>query len=216
MKRRFSGWVWTLLIACAVPLGWAGEVRVKVTDEAGTPLPGVGVVLSSEAAAASEPQVAVMDQIDEQFVPELLVIQVGSSVAFPNSDAVQHHVYSFSAAKTFELPLFHGRAYPPVLFDRPGLVVVGCNIHDHMVGYILVVDSPLTGVTGDDGVVAFSGVPVGAFQVGVYRAGTQGLRADAARGSLDGGAGVRPIDLSIELPGGAQPETSEALAWEDY
>lgn len=155
-----------------------------------------------------------MDQIDERFVPELLVIQTGSSVDFPNSDAVLHHVYSFSEAKTFELPLFHGKGYPPVLFDRPGLVVVGCNIHDHMVGYILVVDSPLHGVTDADGVIDFTGVPEGEFRIGAYRAGMRSVLMDLALASLD--RPDRAREVSITLPGRRVPGAAEALAWEDY
>ncbi len=55
---------------------------------------------------------------------------------------MSHHVYSFSEAKTFELALYKGNAHPPLVFDRPGVVVLGCNIHDSMLGYILVVDTP--------------------------------------------------------------------------
>jgi plastocyanin len=83
-----------------------------------------------------------MAQQKKQFVPEVLVVPVGSEVRFPNHDTVRHHVYSFSPAKKFELKLYTGTPANPVLFDRPGVVVLGCNIHDQMVGWILVVDTP--------------------------------------------------------------------------
>ena len=76
------------------------------------------------------------------FVPDLLVVPVGSTVSFPNSDSVSHQIYSFSAAKRFQLPLYRGKPYPPRLFDQAGLVMLGCNIHDWMIAYIDVTDAP--------------------------------------------------------------------------
>ena len=83
-----------------------------------------------------------MDQRDKQFAPRLVVIQTGTSVNFPNFDTVRHHVYSFSSAKSFEIKLYTGRPSAPVTFDKPGTATLGCNIHDRMVGWILVVDTP--------------------------------------------------------------------------
>ncbi|MDT8311903.1 MAG: methylamine utilization protein, partial [Methylophaga sp.] len=75
---------------------------------------------------------------DKAFVPELVIVQQGQLVDFPNSDNIRHHVYSFSPAKTFELKLYADRPKEPLLFDQHGVVVLGCNIHDGMVGYIYV------------------------------------------------------------------------------
>ena len=77
-----------------------------------------------------------MDQVDRAFVPDLLVIPVGSTVEFPNSDSVSHQIYSFSPTKRFQLPLYRGKPYPPVQFDQAGIVTLGCNIHDDMLAYI--------------------------------------------------------------------------------
>lgn len=109
------------------------------------------VVVAMPAAGPDKqravPASATLDQIDKAFVPHVLVIQTGTSVVFPNSDQVAHQVYSFSAAKRFSLPLYRGQPHPPVLFDRPGIVVLGCNIHDSMLAYIYVTDSPWFGMT---------------------------------------------------------------------
>ncbi len=88
--------------------------------------------------------VAIMDQQGKQFYPRVLTIDKGQSVLFPNSDNIRHHVYSFSAPKAFEIELYSGRNAPPVQFDIPGIVVIGCNIHDQMVGYIYVKDEEIT------------------------------------------------------------------------
>ena len=84
---------------------------------------------------------AIMDQVDRQFVPHILVVQTGTAVEFPNSDTIAHHVYSFSHPNKFILPMYKGQQHLPVTFEHSGVVSLGCNIHDHMLGYILVVDS---------------------------------------------------------------------------
>lgn len=88
--------------------------------------------------ASSQLQPAVMDQVNKQFLPDLLLIQRGQSVLFPNSDNIRHHVYSFSKTKPFELKLYAGKPKNPIKFETSGVVIVGCNIHDSMVGSIYV------------------------------------------------------------------------------
>jgi len=84
-------------------------------------------------------------------VPDVLVIPVHSSVQFPNSDAVSHQVYSFSSSKPFKLPLYRGKPYPPIVFDQPGVVTLGCNIHDNMLAYIVVTSAAYFGRTNAEG-----------------------------------------------------------------
>lgn len=122
----------------------AATVQVEVLDAAGKPLPDAVVFLeSADARKAVKPLAgAEMAQEKRQFSPSVLVVPVGTEVRFPNLDSVRHHVYSFSPAKKFELKLYIGTPSNPVLFDSPGVAVLGCNIHDQMVGWIVVVDTP--------------------------------------------------------------------------
>ena len=90
----------------------------------------------------------IVDQINLEFVPHVKPVVVGSPVYFPNKDDVRHHVYSFSPAKRFELPLYSGTPAAPVVFDRPGIVAIGCNIHDWMLGYIYVAETPYLAAHG--------------------------------------------------------------------
>jgi hypothetical protein len=106
-----------------------------------------------------------MEQRDRHFKPELLVVETGTLVDFPNNDSVSHQVYSFSAPRRFQLSLYRGSAHPPIAFDTPGLVVLGCNIHDEMVGYILVTDSPYHGQTDAHGAARIVGVPGGTYRI---------------------------------------------------
>lgn len=103
----------------------------------------------NEASATSEP--AIMDQVDRQFVPHVLAVSVNTPVRFPNSDDIHHHVYSFSKAKPFELELYHGATAAPVIMNNEGMVVLGCNIHDQMLGYIFVIKGQHFGVTDAQG-----------------------------------------------------------------
>jgi hypothetical protein len=93
---------------------------------------------------------------------------VGSKVHFPNSDHIRHQVYSFSAARKFELPLYGGTDAPPVVFDKPGVVVLGCNIHDWMVGYIYVSETPFFATTQAAGTATLEDLPPGAYRVQLW------------------------------------------------
>jgi plastocyanin len=117
------------LIGIMQPLA-AAELTISVLDPSGHGVAGVVLVAEPEAAVAGKhpARTTIMDQQNMQFVPNIVVVQTGGGVEFPNSDQIEHQVYSFSAAKTFQLSLYAGHKYPPVIFDRPGLVVVGCNI----------------------------------------------------------------------------------------
>lgn len=120
----------------------AASIVIHVNDNNGQPLQQAVVEVIREndtlnpLPVSSEP--AVMDQVNKRFLPDLILIQQGQSVVFPNSDNIRHHVYSFSKAKTFELKLYAGKSQPPIKFEKNGVVIVGCNIHDSMVGSIYV------------------------------------------------------------------------------
>jgi plastocyanin len=111
--------------------------------------------------------ISIMDQVNTQFLPHILAIQKGSQVRFPNSDSIKHHVYSFSSTKTFELQLYKELESDPLLFSKPGVVAVGCNIHDWMLGYIFVVDTPYFNKTNIDGNVSLE-MPDGEYQLNVW------------------------------------------------
>jgi hypothetical protein len=122
-----------------------------------------------------------MDQIDKQFVPHLLPIAVGTEVRFPNHDQIHHHVYSFSRVKSFDLPLSKGEEAQPVLFDQPGVVKVGCNIHDWMAGVILVVPSPAFAVTDDGGAFALRDLPAGEVTLAAWHEAAETSVDEASR-----------------------------------
>jgi plastocyanin len=149
-RWRMALWVTPLL---AVFPAHAAELDVSVLDRYGRPVPNVAVYIQpdpDERPVAST-NLAEMNLEDIQFAPQLLVVQTGTRVQFPNNDQIAHHVYSFSKPNSFVLPMFKGNMRPHVEFDAAGIVTIGCNLHDHMVGYVLVVDGPAFGTTGPDG-----------------------------------------------------------------
>lgn len=153
------------------PAARATELTVAVLDATGQPARNVVVIATPKAppaaASRSAPMVE-MDQVDRQFSPYVLAIRTGTPVLFSNNDAMAHQVYSFSPTKRFELGLYHGKPRAPVVFDRPGIVTVGCNIHDNMVGYLYVTDSPWYGVTDPRGRWSASELPTGEYEVLVW------------------------------------------------
>jgi plastocyanin len=148
----------------------AGEASVTVLSAAGNAVAGAVVVAepASPAPRSTPAARAVMDQRNLMFVPEVLLVRTGTAVDFPNSDQVRHMVYSFSGAKVFQLPLYAGRTQPPVTFDKPGLVTLGCNIHDNMLGFIYVIDSPWYGRTADNGTLLLHELPPGSYTLRVW------------------------------------------------
>jgi plastocyanin len=150
----------------------AGDFRAKVVDQDGRAVVDAVVVVRSVTAAdtvKAKPNDEVIEQIDSEFVPHVKAILMGSRVHFPNKDKVRHQVYSFSPARKFELPLYAGTTAAPILFDKPGVVTLGCNIHDWMIGYIYVADSPYFGKTGKEGTVLLTDLPAGDYDVRVWQ-----------------------------------------------
>ncbi|PPT86025.1 methylamine utilization protein [Xanthomonas arboricola] len=157
-----------LLAYCAASCALATPLSVTVVDANGMLVDAVVSLEPARPVAASgTPRTVEMDQVNSQFVPAVLAVRTGTLVRFPNNDQIRHQVYSFSAAKRFELPLFQGSTAAPVRFDQAGLVTVGCNIHDWMLGYIVVVDTPYFGKTGSDGRVQLD-APAGNYTLRVW------------------------------------------------
>ena len=154
---------WALLVACVCVLlgapAHAGDLQVLVSGSGGPAASAVVSLHSPQAKAALRPGSAVIDQRNTQFTPLVSVIPVGSLIAFPNSDNVRHQVYSFSPAKRFQLPLYSGKSAAPVRFDASGVVELGCNIHDWMVAYVVVTDTPYHAIADAQGRASVAAPP---------------------------------------------------------
>jgi plastocyanin len=166
MLKKFVATFPLLLICASAAL--AAEMHVLVKDHKDKGVADAVVLAiptDPRNALHARPPADAVDQVDKQFVPFVKPIFVGSVVRFPNSDNIRHQVYSFSAPKKFELPLYAGKNAPPIVFDKPGVVVLGCNIHDWMIGYIYVAETPFSAKTGPLGTAVINDLPAGEYTV---------------------------------------------------
>jgi plastocyanin len=216
MKKILTALICLAAVAAAAP-GRTAELHVLVRDQHGKLVPDAVVVatpLDSKAALRTKPPADSVDQVDKQFVPYVKPVFVGSKVRFPNSDRIRHQVYSFSPAKKFELPLYGGTDAPPVVFDKPGVVVLGCNIHDWMVGYIYVSESPYFAKTGAGGTATIGDLPQGQYAVRVWHPAEEHgeettarqvtLNADAPP-SVEWSLSLKPLFRVPRVSGAASP-----------
>lgn len=153
----------------AVSSAHAATLDIKVLDQHGAPVADAVVYASTPNTVASKPPAGTLiSQKNSMFLPLVTPIQTGTAIAFPNEDTVRHHVYSFSPAKIFELKLYTGTPREPVLFDKPGVVALGCNLHDNMLAYVIVVDTPYFAKTGAGGTARLDGLANGDVAVRVW------------------------------------------------
>lgn len=146
----------------------AAPLQIRIMDQQGQPLADAVVELLDPANKAFRSKPAEVAQQDLTFRPFVSAVQAGTPVEFPNQDKTRHHVYSFSPAKVFELKLYADKPEAPVLFDTPGIVALGCNIHDYMQAYVYVGESPFLAVTNEQGVAEFADVPVAGYQLKLW------------------------------------------------
>lgn len=183
----FTAW---MLMCCAV--AWlpvhAGEISVDLRDLQGNPLAD-GVIFAEPVGGAPPPTQsphATIDQLNKQFVPRISVLRAGTEVVFPNSDNIRHSVYSFSPAKVFTTKLYAGKQAPPIVFDKSGVIVLGCNIHDRMLAWVVVVDTPHFVKSGADGAAVLKGLPAGDYRLNAWYPGLDQPTTETVRVSGEG------------------------------
>ena len=212
MSRRVqtSALVWLAFICLAPAHGESLAVSVKQRN--GKPLVGAVITLEAPAMPPAAPMKAIMDQVNLAFVPDVVVIPVHSSVQFPNSDAISHQVYSFSSARQFQLPLYRGKPYPPVLFERPGVITLGCNIHDNMLAYIVVTGAPFFGRTDGNGEWSVPNLPDGKYSVHVWHPLLN--EPQAIEHTIQAGAQQGVVELRLVRDLKPAPLTGRPRSWE--
>jgi plastocyanin len=176
------------------------DMTALVKDDSGKPIANaiiVAVPIDGPAKLPAKPAVEIMEQSNKEFVPTVLPILVGSKVSFPNRDSVRHHVYSFSPAKRFEFKLYAGTPTEPIVFDQPGVVMIGCNIHDWMIAHIYVSESPYFAKTDARGAASLSNLPPRAYMVRVWHPRSAVAEKETQK-SADIKAGS-PVDLQWAL-----------------
>ena len=199
--RCFWGGAAAAMVLGAAPLQ-AAVLSVHVANS-GQPLPDA-VVTAVAHAQVAEPRSnrahpnAVMLQQNQQFEPFVLPIQVGTTVQFPNHDPFRHHVYSFSPAKSFELKLYGGDRTETVTFDKTGIVALGCNIHDNMLAYIDVVDTPYFAKTDSNGNAVIADLPAGTYTITLWHPDQGTQKAPSQNVTLSADAKTK-LDLASDF-----------------
>ena len=191
----------TVVLAIGVARAQTAGIAASVSDEAGRPVEDavvVAVPTDGGVRVPPRPREGIVDQVDQEFTPKVTAVLVGTPVRFPNHDNVRHQVYSFSPAKRFELPLYAGVPAEPVVFDKPGVVVLGCNIHDWMVGYVYVSESPYFAKTGKDGKALLTELPPRAYTLRVWHPQLDAAE-ETTRKTVDAHAGSIAVAWTIKL-----------------
>ncbi len=208
-----------LLFGCVCassPVLWAASLQAELVDTQGQPLANAVLTLRGPLGAEAEPSNALMDQQAQQFVPNVLAVRTGTLVPFPNSDNIRHHVYSFSPAKRFELRLYQGTPSEPVLFDKPGVVVLGCNIHDWMVGYVYVTEDPWFAVSDEAGKISLDQLPAGHYAVSLWHPQIADMMPQAGAELVLGEPGTQQrFTLAMQAPSNVAPAAAPPSAFAD-
>jgi plastocyanin len=196
--RRAAFGAFVLALCAGAPRADAAAVNVRVSDQSGKSLANAVVMLEPMAGKLPVAPMSGVEisQIKRRFSPPISVVTVGTPVSFPNLDSVRHHVYSFSPAKQFELKLYAGVPARPVVFDKAGVAVIGCNIHDSMVAWVVVVDTPLHAMSETGGRAHLASVPAGLYQLRVWHAG---LRAGQEMQAVAVSVAGTDVDQDVRL-----------------
>lgn len=194
MIRRPTRPLHAALIAACLLAGPAHALplTIEVVDERDRPLEHAVASVYVKGAPTRAPAGTGADlgQRNKSFAPYVLAVQTGTAVSFPNFDTVRHHVYSFSTIRAFEIKLYVGTPVAPVVFDKAGTAVLGCNIHDQMAAFVHVVDTPYFGRSEADGRVQLD-TPAGEHRVRVWHPRMQ--------------AGGAPVERTIKVAPGDGP-----------
>jgi plastocyanin len=193
--HRLKGGV-ALLGICLTYAASAGVVSVSVKTQAGQP--AVDTVLIFDPLDGAPPPShgpAVIDQIDKHFKPTVSVIRTGTTVDLPNSDSIRHEVYSVSPPHPFKIKLYASSHHEQVTFDKPGLLVLGCNIHDSMVAFVVVVDTPYFAKILPAATADFN-LPVGHYRLRVWH---PKLRNPVASREISVGSDPMALPLTVDL-----------------
>lgn len=175
----------------------AGSLEAHVTTPTGIPVEDSAVVI--EPIARSMPKrraIATVEQRDRELIPYVTIVQTGTAIEFPNRDPFKHHLYSFSPANIFEIKLYAGKPAQPVVFDKPGEVALGCNIHDWMEAYVLVVNSPYFAKTGSNGRAVVADVPPGHYRLRLWH---PRLKREPPLREIEIGAAPSKLDLVVDV-----------------
>lgn len=180
----------------------AADLNVTLASGTNRPVEDAVIMVRSDAGARGAPRIAGpfrMAQKDTRFQPTVMIVPVGAEMSFPNLDPFHHHVYSFSKAKTFELKLYSRDETRRMIFEKAGVVALGCNIHDAMTAYIRVVDTPFAVKSGADGRALVRDLPPGPATVTIWHPFLKAPGGELTRRINIPETGALALSLSVDL-----------------
>lgn len=191
----------TGLLFAGVAFANAADLQVALKTAKGEPVTdAVASLTPLDGTAlpdlATPPPVLEIAQQGQEYLPYVTPLRVGTRVEFPNRDQIQHHLYSLSKAKRFEKPLYAPGAHESVLFDQPGVVTLGCNIHDWMIAYVVVLPTPYFAKTGPNGGTTLAGVPAGRYRLEIWH--PRLTKPDVRELTLTDGGAREEISLALK------------------
>jgi plastocyanin len=205
MVRSIFSLLTAVLFAFGEPAS-ATNFTADVVDQDNRPVMNAVITLVPEtklsmpAASTKLAAEKTIDQKNETFLPLVTIVPKGGHIVFANNDQTTHQVYSFSAAKQFEITLARGEKSPPIAFDVAGVAALGCNIHDHMIAYAFVTESPWTALSSSDGKAVIADVPGGNYQVQVWHPKfPPGRQPPSLHASLTGDTTHMAINVRLPL-----------------
>lgn len=207
--RVAFAWAWRILatfacLACTVPgLAFAAGIEIRVADHRGRAVADAVVIMqgaSLRSHGEPAPVIHYVDQRNETFIPYVQVVRPGDTVIFRNSDRTRHHVYSFSDIKSFQYLVRAGHQSPPVELDEPGIVAVGCNIHDHMIMYLFVSSAPRIAVSNHAGSTNFADLHPGTYAIEVWHPRVRpGEPTVSQQVTVDDTIGTTTVEFTLSL-----------------
>ena len=194
----------SVLSACLCVLSsqtFATSIAVQVNDAAGKPVADVVLYAEPEAGGTLPKYLkpALIEQRGLKFLPLVSVAQAGSQISFPNNDKVRHHIYSFSPAKKFDQKLYSGVAAAPQVFDKAGTVVLGCNIHDRMVAYVKIVDTPFFAKSDADGMARIEVPDSGKFTLNAWHFNMSAAANTSVQVVVKPGEAATPVRFRLAM-----------------
>ena len=195
----------------------AASVTINATDKSGALMPNVVVFATPVGTALPPvqraPEPATIAQEELQFKPYVTVVRTGSAIKFPNNDRIEHHVKSFSQVKEFEYKVYDKGTPPPVIFDKPGVVVVYCLLHDWMRAYVLVVDTPYFARGNAAGTASLDGLPDGTYDIKVWHPDLGAIKPPLTQTVKITGNGNQTVAVNFDfLPKKLKPAKQSAYS----
>ena len=191
------------LIACMIlaPISYATDVNIMVTDAKGKQFESAVVFFEPQFKLPKtiKPVDILIDQKDKELIPHVTAVQVGTRISFPNNDKIRHHVYSFSESKSFEIPLYKDVEPKPVVFDKAGVIPLGCNIHDWMNAFVFVSETPYFSLSDKTGTAQIKNLPAGKYLAKLYHPSMKDWKKQTGKEiQVSNSLSATPISLKIE------------------